>query len=236
MQLLDTASIIESAEIAAGVSGIITEDLRSRVDRLAAYFREQGPFTADQTLATRRQIVKLLARRLSIEAEIARHPEILDEVIESPVFVVGFARTGTTLMQSLLAADPAHRGMTAWRVREPSPPPADGPIGRHRLRAAEDDVYRFVARCPGNLPLHPYWDAGAEALIEDDEIFTVDFANAYPSLLYDAPVLAVMLALDDPDQAYGFLRRFLQHQQWRAPRRRWVLKGTEHQKYLPALF
>lgn len=233
--LLDTDSIIESAEIAAGTADVIDARLRQRVDSLARHFRDQGAFTADQMIATRRQIVRNLARRMGIEADIARHPEILAEEIEAPIFVVGFARTGTTLLQSLLAADPGNRAMPAWRIREPSPPPADGPIAPYRLRAAEDDVFRYVMRCPGNLPLHPYWDAGALALIEDDEIFTIDFANAYPTLLYDAPVLAVMFELDDPDRAYGFLRRFMQHQQWRAPRKRWVMKGTAHQKYIPAL-
>ncbi|WP_288415816.1 sulfotransferase [uncultured Novosphingobium sp.] len=233
--LLDTDSIIESAEIAVGIDNAVDAQLRQRVDALVRHFREQAAFTADQMIATRRQIVKNLARRIGVEADIARHPEILDEDIEAPIFVVGFARTGTTLLQSLLAADPANRAMPAWRIREPSPPPADGPMSLYRLRAAEDDVFRYVARCPGSLPLHPYWDAGALALIEDDEIFTIDFANAYPTLLYDAPVLAVMFELDDPDRAYGFLRRFMQHQQWRAPRKRWVMKGTAHQKYMPAL-
>jgi hypothetical protein len=233
---LDTASIIQSAETASGTFGLVDEGLWARVDGLAGWFRGQPGQSNDQQLATRRQIVEILARRLSIAGDVARHPDILEVEIRDPIFVVGFSRTGTTLLQSVLGADPGNRAAVAWRVREPSPPPGEQAVAARRFQRATADVLRFTDRCPGLLALHPYWDAGAECAIEDEEIFTLDFLNAYPSLLYDAPSLAPMWSIDDGDAAYAFLKLFLQHQQWRCPPKRWVLKGVEHQRHLPELF
>jgi hypothetical protein len=61
----------------------------------------------------RRQVVKLLARRLAIARDVVQHPEILDEIITDPIFIIGFPRTGTSVQQALLAADPANRGIVA---------------------------------------------------------------------------------------------------------------------------
>lgn len=234
--LLDTDGIIASAENATATSGLVDDALRSRIDRLAGAFRKRLDRNTTHDEATRRQLVAILARRLAIAEDIATHPQILEEQIEAPIVIVGFARSGTTLLQSLLAADPANRPVVAWRTREPSPPPGLAPITEYRRRRAAIELERFVERCQGILPFHPYFDGGADAVIEDEEIFALDFLNFYPSLLYDAPSLAIDISIDDGVAAYGFLKQFLQHQQWRCPRQRWILKGTEHQRQLPALF
>lgn len=234
--VLDTSSIVESAGIASGTSGLVDTALRERIDALAGWFRRAHPGEGDIAIATRRQLVRILARRLAIAGDIARHPAILAESVESPIFVIGFPRTGTSLLHALLGCDPASRSPRAWQVREPSPPPGAATVSDYRKQLAAADVQRFVERCPGLLVLHPYWDQGADAEIEDEEIFTLDFLNAYPSMLYDAASLAMMVSIGDGDGAYAFLRSFMQHQQWQLPRRRWVMKGVEHQRQLPALF
>jgi Sulfotransferase family len=51
-------------------------------------------------------VVHSLRMRLRAHAWIRRHPEILSERIAAPVVVVGMMRSGTTLLQRLLAVDP----------------------------------------------------------------------------------------------------------------------------------
>jgi Sulfotransferase family len=234
--LLDTASIIASAEIASGTSGLVDGGLRARVDALAATFRAAGSYTVDQRTAIRRQVVKVLARRLAIARDVAQHPEILDEVITDPIFIIGFARTGTSVQQALLAADPANRGVVAWQVHEPSPPPGERPVTAERRRAAARVVEHYCDRCPGIMTLHPYWDGGAETLVEDEEILTLDFHDYYPVVLCDAPTLSVRVGGGNLEDGYRFLKQFMQHQQWKLPRKRWVMKGIEHQRHLSSLF
>ena len=54
---------------------------------------------------------------------IRQHPEIDDETIDGPVFVIGLPRTGTTALSQLVAADPQFRSLRMWESQAPTPPP-----------------------------------------------------------------------------------------------------------------
>ena len=56
-------------------------------------------------------------------AYLESRPELLERPIERPVFVFGIPRTGTTLLNNLLAADPARRSPLSWEIDDPVPPP-----------------------------------------------------------------------------------------------------------------
>ena len=103
---------------------------------------------------------------------------------------------------------------------------------------AQRAIERMIDFVPGLLPLHPYWDHGATALIEDEELFTLDFRNAYPTLLYRVPTLEVMVDAGGGNVVgtYRFHRELLQHLQWSSGKRRWACKGVFHQFQLNALF
>ncbi|MFV0645936.1 MAG: sulfotransferase [Sphingomonadaceae bacterium] len=235
-RMLDTQSIIESAEIVSGTSGLVDDGLRNRVDTLAGIFRQGTGYSPDQKISTRRQIVKILARRLNIARDVQKHPEILDEQIREPVFIIGFPRTGTSIQQALFTSDPANRGVEAWRVYEPSPPPGERPVTDKRREMASQVVQHFCDTCPGIMTLHPYWDENADTLTEDEDIWTLDFRDNYPVMLCDAPSLAIREGGGDMTEAYHWLKVFMQHQQWKMPRKRWVMKGVEHQRHLSTLF
>src|SRR5690242_10644179 len=66
----------------------------------------------------------LLVDRLAYVRDRTSHPGITDERVDSPIFVLGLARSGTTLLQVLLAEDPAHRAPLLWETMLPSPPPS----------------------------------------------------------------------------------------------------------------
>lgn len=235
-RLLDLDSIMASAEIASGTAGLVDPGLRSRAGRLIEGLCAGGAMTTDQQIAARRQIVKILARRLAIARDVARHPEILEEEIVDPIFIIGFPRTGTSIQQALLAADPANRAVAAWQVYEPSPPPGERPVTAARKAAAARVVEQYCDRCPGILAMHPYWDEGAETLAEDEDIITLAMFDHYPVALCDVPNLGMRTGEDDFTEAYRFLKLFMQHQQWQLPKRRWVMKGIEHQRHLSTLF
>lgn len=105
-----------------------------------------------------------------------------------------------------------------------------------RLADTARELERFLHKTPGLLTLHPYWDEGAQSLVEDEEIATLDFQNMYPSLLFDIPGQEVMGSSFEPRGAHEFQKQFLQHQQWNMPRKRWVAKGIYHQFALRSLF
>jgi hypothetical protein len=64
-----------------------------------------------------------LRNRFSVYGHRATHPEVVGVPIERPVFIVGFPRTGTTILLRLLAQDRANRVPLGWEVQFPDPPP-----------------------------------------------------------------------------------------------------------------
>jgi hypothetical protein len=72
-------------------------------------------------LILRAGIVHSLRMRLRAQEWIRRHPEILEERIVAPIVVVGMMRSGTTLLQRLLAADARFNCAYGWEVVEVAP-------------------------------------------------------------------------------------------------------------------
>jgi len=238
MRQLDADEIINAAGYATGHFGVLDAGFGERLGKFTDWVNRNGNLTADQALAARRQILQIVITRLLLAVDRKRIAAIAAESIERPIFVIGYSRTGTTLLHSLLAADPAHRGPLWWHTHQPSPPPGEMPVARGRIEAAQREMDSWNECTPGMLTMHPYWDDGVYTLIEDEEIHTLDFQNLYPTLLFRIPTLAIMGLGDtaDPRGCYMFQKQFLQHLQWQTPRHRWVVKGCAHQFQLKALF
>ena len=56
------------------------------------------------------------SNRLRYRQFVKDHPQVLDTKIERPIFVLGFPRTGTTILQNLLCLDPNRRGLEFWEL------------------------------------------------------------------------------------------------------------------------
>lgn len=110
------------------------------------------------------------------------------------------------------------------------------PVTPERVEQTAKELDELLALAPGLLTLHPYWDKRGHCPIECEEIFTLDFQNAYPTLLYKLPALAMILDASNIADAYSFHREFLQQLQWNQPTKHWVVKGIYHQFALDALF
>ena len=68
-------------------------------------------------------IHRRLVNRLQVIDWVKRHPELSDQQIRSPLFVIGMTRTGTTILSELLARDPANRPLMKWEALSCCPPP-----------------------------------------------------------------------------------------------------------------
>src|SRR5690606_6163617 len=79
-------------------------------------------FTQLDTMAHR-----LLVNRLRFAEDLAHHPEILDEDVSDPIVVIGFPRSGTTVLQRMMSADPAMQSLKLWRLLNPAPFPGEAP-------------------------------------------------------------------------------------------------------------
>ncbi|SCW60363.1 Sulfotransferase family protein [Sphingobium faniae] len=233
---IDAGALFRTSQMVAGNFAPIEPGLAGRVERFADWLNGQAPLRPEQKAGVELQLRKLLSVRLRLAADRKRIPAIAEEKIERPIFVIGFARTGTTLTHSLLAEDPGARAPLWWHSHSPSPPPGEVPVTPERIEQTAKELDEMLMLAPGLLTLHPYWDKRGLCPIECEEIFTLDFQNAYPSLLYKLPALAMMLDASNIGEAYRFHREFLQQLQWNQPTRHWVVKGIYHQFALDALF
>ncbi|MFD2501523.1 sulfotransferase [Rhizorhabdus histidinilytica] len=146
---IDVERLFHSARIISGSFDTLDDGLRGRVEKLVSWVNGQVVMADERKEEVELQLRKLLATRLRLAADRKRIPAIADERIERPIFVIGFARTGTTLIHSLLAEDPNARAPLWWQTHDP-PRPRRGAGG-----AGADRIYRQGARPAGRTNAGP---------------------------------------------------------------------------------
>ncbi|WIM87760.1 sulfotransferase [Candidatus Mycobacterium wuenschmannii] len=186
-------------------------------------------------------IVHSLRMRLRTQEWVRRHPEILQERILAPIVVVGMMRSGTTLLQRLLAADPRFHCAYGWEVVEVAPR-LDYRFGGTDPRIAVSELREAKSRelAPDLFVIHPMYAREAE----EEIVFLADaFLSHVPESGAHLPRYRSWLDAQDFAPAYSYLHRMLQFLQWQkrqrcdgeAAARRWVLKSPAHLGYLDAL-
>ncbi len=178
-------------------------------------------------LVIRGQFLKSMDNALALEDLIARYPQILDEQIRRPLFVLGLARTGTTLLQRLLSLHSGARYLPFWEGYTPYP----REVGNHQ--GGKDGRYR---EAKNRLALLDWIGAEFNKIhpiaIDDPEECYHLFRNHFlvPPGFDFANVPSYWRWWDDRAHAdcYRMHKRQLQALQWLNPNQHWVLKCPNH--------
>ena len=181
-------------------------------------------------LIARERALLHTVNRLNYVEDRKRNPGIADEKIVAPVFIIGFPRTGSTILHDILAQDPDTRSPLTWETMFPSPPP----------QADTFDTDPRIAMCAAILPdpetesehdrqfraMHPMGATLTQECVTmmGESMCTPLFHNQFRVPSYEDWVD------NDADFAhvYAFHERQLQHLQWGNSRDRWVLKTGAH--------
>lgn len=193
-----------------------------------------GSVNAEAELSTanesvlREEIIRVLVNRLRMQADITRHPEILNEPLLPPVFITSLPRTGSTKLHRMLAATGEFNALPFWMSYNIAPIPggsSDGGPDDPRIAAAERHLQWIYDTAPLYQQMHPQYSGEVE-----EELSLLD--NGFNSLYRWAAFLNVPTYINwvlgrDGVQAFRDLRLMLQYLQWqhyRGLKRRWVLK------------
>jgi Sulfotransferase family len=183
-------------------------------------------------------IVHSLRMRLRAQEWICRHPEILEEHVAAPIVVVGMMRSGTTLLQRLLAADPRFVCAYGWEVVEVATRLDHDYTGVDpRIAVSEAREAKSRELAPDLFAIHPMYAREPE----EEIVFLADaFLSHVPESGANLPHYRSWLDEQDFTPAYDYLHRMLQFLQWQKRQRgvvgrRWVLKSPAHLGYLDLL-
>jgi hypothetical protein len=181
------------------------------------------------------QILDHLTQRLRFVDLWTRQPEILDEPIEKPIFIVGLPRSGTTFLQQLLALDKEMRVTPFWEQLGPLPdhdaairPPDDAPM----IERARRDIEGLQNHAPGLLAMH---QLAVDAPEEEIYLLGPAFASMVYEWVYILPQFADWYAKADHTEGYRFFRQILQALQWMRGGGRWLLKAPQHMEQIKPL-
>lgn len=182
-----------------------------------------------------KRCVDALCNRLRVHAYVTEHPEVLQEKIEKPLFIMGMPRTGTTVASYLLSEDPARRSLLKWEAVNSAPPPTTATLRTDprclAMLEQEKQMLEGVAASGFKLPHWEDADGPTECMFLHDQDFK--------GLLWDSFTPGTgyadwMFNECDVTSAYEYQKRVLQVLQSGAPGR-WSLKMPSHSVHLEAL-
>jgi hypothetical protein len=233
---LDEASLVLAARRRARLYFFGDEGFRIPLRRLLAAIEAEARLHPVGRAIVRQILIRALANRLRIAALCECHSEIAEQAVDAPVFIVGLQRSGTTLLQRLLALHPGLRALASWEAVTPAPLP--GRPGRPDPRLADalraERAVRYMA--PDFFSIHPIVARGQE---EDSLLFDPSLYTTTAEALMNVPSFTAWLEEVDHGGAYAEYRRIVQLLLWQRPGagggQRWLGKTPLHLEHLDTL-
>lgn len=235
---LDLDGLMKDASAAAGLDDYGTDQrFVEPIQRFLQSVHTEAQLHPPGLASVPADVSRWLMNRLRMQADLTQHPEIREEDVSDPIFIVGLPRTGTTKLQRLLGRDPAAQSLPFWKILNPAPFPSTETAAEDpRLAIARGYVEVLQANFPELMDLHPF-----VAEEPEEEVVMLEMTGRSPSLalFYNIPTFWEWLRAEPQVPLYDELRTILQYQQWLDGGRRdrpWVLKSPMHLGRIDALF
>jgi len=227
---LRAVDLIETAKRRCNLDDFGGGDFFEGISRLLDSCHRESRLNLIGKIALRTDLIRILCSRLFMHRDRQLYPDVARQEIREPLFIVGLPRSGTTLLHTLLAADPEHRAPLTWEVMTPSPPTRDNE--KRRIQRATQSCNCLNWLAPTFRHVHA---VGAELPQECVGLMTPTFMSDQFDTMYYVPSYRAWFFRQDLLPAYEYHRRFIQHLQFRQSARRWILKAPTHMFALPTL-
>src|SRR6266849_8393244 len=177
---MTATDLIETAKRRCGLDDFGEGDFFEALSRLLESCQSEARLNLIGKIALRTDVLQTLCSRLQMERDRRGYPDIARQQIREPLFIVGLPRSGTTVLHSLLAADPEHRAPLTWEVMTPSPPTRENE--KRRIQRATQSCNCLNWLAPTFRHVHP---VGAELPQECVGLMTPTFmSDQFDTMFY----------------------------------------------------
>ncbi|MCO4744469.1 MAG: sulfotransferase [Proteobacteria bacterium] len=229
---LEAESILASAKRQTGLTDFGGTGFHEPLDKIVDVAKDAELASLGRVFI-RQTMIRAACNRLWMREYLKKHPEAREIPVKRPVFVLGFPRTGTTVLQNLLCEHPDRRGLQFWELTHPVPmldDVAKDEAKRKRSAKSMLDIGYFIA--PEMAEVH-------EVLTESFEECWYLFSNTFQVLNYDLAsgmrAYGDWILEHDMTEAYKEYRTSLQVLLHQRPAENLVLKCPEHLWFLDSL-
>ncbi|OBK14179.1 sulfotransferase family protein [Mycobacterium asiaticum] len=229
---LDADALHAKATADTGLTDFGPADYRERLDVYLAALCEIDMHGAG-VVNFHGQLLQLLKNRLLLADLLARHPEIHDIELSSPVVIAGLPRTGTTHLHNLLATPATFRTMPYWESNEPFPLPAEAGLQPDPRRTRMDVAVSVINLVmPHFVLMH---EMTTDHVHEEIQLLANDFSTMLFETLAHVPRWRDYYQSHDQTPHYEYLATQLKAMQFLRGGERWLLKSPQHLEQVPVL-
>jgi Sulfotransferase family len=224
---LDERSLLDTTMRNTGLDDFGPDDWREPFQIYIKALEEEAELNLVGRLRTRSDLLILLEAKLQIEETYKQHPEINDELIVEPIIIVGQGRSGTSLLQNVLATHPDNGTLMHWEMMFPCPPPESSTYRTDpRIAKANKLVDQWNRVTPTFPSMH---ELGGDVPYEDSAMMAINFmAPTWLDTFGQVPSYDAYIFAQDTGPAFHWHQRVLKLLQWKNPRKRWILKDPMH--------
>ncbi|MCB0994043.1 MAG: sulfotransferase [Acidimicrobiales bacterium] len=231
---MDIETLCDAATSASGLDDFGDPTFRDGLEVFIASVEAEAELSPIGAAAAEASTVRALRTRLEVTEWYRTHPEIAEESVVAPWFIVGMSRSGTTALSHLLSVDPANRSLAGWEAAVPVPPPAPDTLAddpRAVAAAAQEfgpldqlnPRFKSIHHDPPGMPV--------ECLVVMAQHFV---ALSLPTMFW-IPTYTRWVMAHDHGPVYAWHETVLSLLQSGGVRGRWQLKSPHHPLALDAI-
>jgi hypothetical protein len=233
--VISEQTVLDAARANTGLSNFGPDDFRARLRLWADAANACTELTELARHGLFADMLRFAENRLRVEDILARHPEILEIVIDRPLIVAGLPRSGTTYLQNFLSADDQLRALPYWEAIRPvpaSPAETGDPATDPRYAVAAESWVGMDAMLPFIKAIHPF---DPDHISEDIELQAIDFSSYYLEWIAPHEIWTAHYWGTDQTPSYRYLKKVLQILTFFRGPNRWLLKCPQHMEQLRAV-
>lgn len=221
--------LMAAAERRTGLSNWGDWPFHTAFDQFLGSANDDAQLNVLGRLMARGAIVRALSNHLQQVEATRRSPAAVDTPLRRPIVIAAPPRTGSTLLQRLLASHPDAMSLPLWLAMEPLPAPSPEDWRRggdaRRVRQATRTSWLTDRFLPGMKTLH---ETGPRLPVECTYLMLPTFMGLQWWSIWPVYSYGDWLVRQDGGKAYAYLRRTLQLLQQTLPGTHWVLKAPGH--------